>query len=156
MLLFFIGVINAGVNVAIGPLMLNATPRELIGRVQSVLLPLLRLSSILSIAVAGYLDSTILYNFAASLLGLHFHAVDTIFLVAGVLIGLGGIYALVALRGQSGLSLPPDVSRMPAPVGRRAGRRRLAHRVTVQVRLPGLLVGDVLWRAGESDPDYSR
>jgi MFS family permease len=115
-LLFFIGIINAGVDVAIGPLMLNATPRELIGRVQSVLLPLLRLATFLSIAVAGYLDATILNSFSATVLGLHFQAVDTIFLVAGALIALGGIYAMIALRGQSGSSPVPDASGTPAPV----------------------------------------
>ena len=34
-------------------------------------------------AVAGYLDSTLLRNFSASLFALHFHTVDSIFLVAG-------------------------------------------------------------------------
>jgi hypothetical protein len=87
--------------------MLNATPRELIGRVQSVLVPLLRLASFLAIAAAGYLDSTLLQNFSVSLLNVRFHAVDSIFLVAGALIALGGIYAMTALRGASGAASPP-------------------------------------------------
>jgi MFS family permease len=116
LLLLLIGILSAQVDIAIGPLMLNATPRELIGRVQSVLVPLLRLASFLSIAVAGYLDSTLLRNFAASLLGIRFHAVDTIFLLAGVLIALGGIYALTALRGAGGTKQPSAVASPPLPV----------------------------------------
>jgi MFS family permease len=117
LLLFVIGVVNGQVDIAIGPLMLNATPRKLIGRVQSVLLPLLQLATFLSIAVAGYLDSTLLHNFAASLFGQRFHAVDTIFLVSGLLIALGGIYALVALRGAGGATPPPSaVALLPLTV----------------------------------------
>jgi MFS family permease len=117
LILLLVGILSAQVDLTIGPLMLNATPRELIGRVQSVLVPLVRLASFIAIAVAGYLDSTLLRNFAATLFGLHFHAVDTIFLVSGVLIALGGVYALVALRGPAGApSQPGDPAQPPVPV----------------------------------------
>ncbi|HEU5440619.1 MAG TPA: MFS transporter [Ktedonobacterales bacterium] len=98
-LLFVFGICNAGVNVAAGPLVLHATPRAFVGRVSAVLNPLGALASVLSMALAGVLDSTLLSGFHARLLGLDFGPVDTIFSAAGLLAVLGGAYAMVRLRG---------------------------------------------------------
>jgi hypothetical protein len=97
--LFVGGIAQALVNVAVAPLVLQVTPRDLIGRVTTVLNPLMTLASLLSIALAGYLDSTLLHDFHATLLGVRFGPIDTIFLAAGILVVLGGLYAMVALRG---------------------------------------------------------
>lgn len=104
-----IGIPNAGLNVAIGPLVLHVTPREMVGRVMAVLGPTLALFSLLSTAVAGYLDSTVLYGFHATIASVAFGPVDTIFTAGSVLAILGGLYAMVNLRGvqlagQSGAS----------------------------------------------------
>ncbi|MBA2287020.1 MAG: hypothetical protein H0W02_16225 [Ktedonobacteraceae bacterium] len=61
--------------------------------------PALALSSILSIALVSYLDGTLLHNFHASLLGITFGPIDSIFLGTGVLAMLGGGYAMFTLRG---------------------------------------------------------
>jgi MFS family permease len=116
-----IGIPNAGLNVAVGPLVLHVTRREMVGRVMSVLGPTLALFSMLSTAAAGYLDGTVLYGFHATIAGIAFGPVDTIFTVGSVLAILAGLYAMVNLRsvrlaGEAGspsdsaLSEPDEVS----------------------------------------------
>ncbi|MDQ2714812.1 MAG: MFS transporter [Chloroflexota bacterium] len=96
---FLIGLLTGSVNVAVGPILFHTTPRELIGRVAAAVTPALALSSILSIALVSYLDGTLLHNFHASLLGIQFGPIDSIFLATGVLATLGGGYAMLTLRG---------------------------------------------------------
>lgn len=97
--LFLGGIVEAAVNVAVGPLLLAVTPRELVGRIVAITQPTVTLASLVAIALSGYLASTVLAGFQASYFGMRFHAVDSIFLVAGVLAVLGGLYAMIALRG---------------------------------------------------------
>jgi MFS family permease len=97
--LFLIGLVTTAVDVAAGPLVLNVTPRELVGRVAALLNPALTLVTMLSIAVAGYLYSTVLQSFHATLVGITFGPIDTIFTVTGILVVVGGLYAMVNLRG---------------------------------------------------------
>jgi hypothetical protein len=94
-----IGVMIAPVNVVVGPLLLHATPHEFIGRVIAVINPIQALATILSISAAGALASTVLNGFHTSLLNMDFGPVDTIFTSTGILIVLGGLYAMVNLRG---------------------------------------------------------
>ncbi len=94
-----LGFSNSPINVAIDPLILHVTKREFVGRVMAVILPAINLASIVSIALAGLLASTLLRGFHAALLGVTFGPIDTIFTGAGILIVLGGLYAAVNLRG---------------------------------------------------------
>jgi hypothetical protein len=55
--------------------------------------------SLLSIAVAGYLVGGPLHTLHATALRMTFGPVDTIFLAAGLLCVLGGVNALLNLRG---------------------------------------------------------
>ena len=105
--LLFIGMVQAGLNVATGPIVLDVTPRELVGRVIGILQPIITLASLVAIALAGYLDSTVLNGFHLTVYGIQFHAVDTIFLAAGVLLLLGGLYAAIMLRGVKVGAAPP-------------------------------------------------
>ncbi|WIG61696.1 MAG: hypothetical protein OJF49_004444 [Ktedonobacterales bacterium] len=98
-LLGIAGIFNAGVNVAAGPLMLHVTPREFVGRVSAVFNPLAAVASLISIALAGYLVSTVLHGWRVSALGTTFSPVDTIFAVAGLLALIGGLYTMRSLRG---------------------------------------------------------
>jgi MFS family permease len=66
---FMIGFLAGSVNVAVGPILFHTTPRELIGRVAAVVTPALALSSLISIAIVSYLDSTLLHNFSARIPG---------------------------------------------------------------------------------------
>jgi MFS family permease len=96
-LLFIGGVLQALLNVAIGPLLLHVTPRELIGRIVSIIQPAATVSSLLSIAVSGYLASTLLVDFHTRLLGITLGPIDTIFTVAGLLALISGLYSLTSL-----------------------------------------------------------
>jgi MFS family permease len=97
-LLSLFGLMSSAVNVAVLPLMLRATPQELIGRAISVRSPITSGALLLSTAVAGYLASTVLRGFHASLLGFAIGPIDTIFTVTGLLILAGGLYAVAVLR----------------------------------------------------------
>jgi MFS family permease len=93
-----IGVPVAAINTAIGPLTLGATPREYIGRVFAIFNPAQQLAAILSIAAAGWLASTVLLGFHATIGPVHLGRIDTVFTGSAVLILAGAAYAAVALR----------------------------------------------------------
>ncbi|HEX5493439.1 MAG TPA: MFS transporter, partial [Mycobacteriales bacterium] len=102
-----VGVPLAALNVAVVPLVLRATPQEYLGRVASLINLFQQIASTVSVVVAGWLASTVLLGLHASVAGIRFGRIDTIFLVSGLLILAGGGYAAVALRGGDS----------PAPAG---------------------------------------
>lgn len=95
---FLVGVIVSGVNVAIGPLLLQETPPELIGRVGSILNTFSMLGNVISVLLAGYLASVVLVTLHVQVFGTVFGPIDTIFVGAGGLVLLSGCYAFVTLR----------------------------------------------------------
>ena len=62
-LLVAIGLPSAGVNVAIGPLLLLATPPQMVGRIVAQLAPTTNLAALLSTAFVGYFATTVLRRF---------------------------------------------------------------------------------------------
>jgi MFS family permease len=96
--IFLLGGLISIVNVVVVPLVLGVTPNEFIGRVSSVITPAFSLAAILSLSVAGYLASTLLYRFHATWFGVTFGPIDTIFLGTGVLMLIGGLYAMMNLK----------------------------------------------------------
>lgn len=98
-LIFLVGIVNAPVNVAIGPLIVGATPREMLGRTVALIGTLGAVASLLSTAVAGYLDSKTLRGLSVTFVGQHFGPVDTLFGAAGLVALAGALYAMLALRG---------------------------------------------------------
>lgn len=94
---FLFGITASAVLVTAGPLALDSTPREYVGRVTAVINPLGRMAALLSVALAGSLVSTVLRGFHASILGIAFDPVSTIFTGMGVLAVLGGLYARINL-----------------------------------------------------------
>lgn len=92
------GIFMAVIGVSTAPLLLKETPRELVGRVASLLDPVITLAAVAGTALAGYLDSVVLRDFHLTILGVAMGPVDTIFTVAGALVLLGGIYGLIWLR----------------------------------------------------------
>lgn len=98
-LLFCFGLLAGASNVVFSPISLHVTPREFIGRVSSIHSPALNASYMLSLALVGYLDSTLLHGFHTTILGISFGPVDTIFTVTGVLAILGGFYSMIGLHG---------------------------------------------------------
>jgi MFS family permease len=93
------GLVIAPVDVVVGPLVLHVTPREFVGRVIAVINPMQALVGIVSVTIAGTLASTVLSGFHATLAGITFGPIDTIFTGTGILVLLGGLYAMVSLRG---------------------------------------------------------
>jgi MFS family permease len=89
----------AMLNTAVAPLLLDAAPRECLGRVMAVFTPVNQLASMLSVVVSGWLTSTALRSFRASFAGITLNSVSLIFIVAGGLIFISGIRAFAALPG---------------------------------------------------------
>ncbi|HET8910076.1 MAG TPA: MFS transporter, partial [Ktedonobacteraceae bacterium] len=98
LLAFIIGLCMVATNVPIMPLMLQVTPRQLLGRIEAVLTPTMTLSALISVVVAGWLDSGVLSSFHLRLGVMTFGPIDTIFTVTGLLTFLAGVYAFFALR----------------------------------------------------------
>jgi MFS family permease len=96
---FAIGIVEAAIEVAVGPLVLNAAPREMVGRVMAILSPAVRATELVAVALSGYLASTLLVGFQGTVLGFHVGPIDTIFTISAVLMALGGIFAATRLRG---------------------------------------------------------
>jgi MFS family permease len=106
-ILFLAGLPQATINVAAGPIFIRVTPKRLLGRVVAILQPTITAASLISIAFAGYLASTVLRGFSVTIGNITFGTLDTIFGAAALLILLGGIYAALSLRG---LALPSSAS----------------------------------------------
>ncbi|MGH2487152.1 MAG: MFS transporter, partial [Ktedonobacterales bacterium] len=98
-LMALLGICNSAVSIASAPLTLHGTPRQLVGRVTALLHPVVSVSSLLSVVVAGYLASTVLRHLHAHILGMTFGAIDTIFAAAGALMLVAGLLAAVGLHG---------------------------------------------------------
>jgi MFS family permease len=94
---FLFGVTATAIIVTAGPLALHGTAREFVGRVTAVINPLGRLAALVSVVLAGSLVSTALRGFHATMLGLTFGPVDTVFTGMGLLAVAGGIYARINL-----------------------------------------------------------
>jgi MFS family permease len=108
-LIFLSGFLVTAAQVAETPLFLHVTPPPFIGRAYAVFAPAISIAEVLSIVLAGYLDSTMLRHFHATVLGIILGPVDTIFTVTGLCVLGGGIYALVRLRGvQLAQEAAPD------------------------------------------------
>lgn len=95
---FLTGAPMAALNASVMPLVLNATPRELVGRVMAVLTTLMSTVSLGSIAVSGWLVSSLLRGLHAHWLGMTFGPVDSLFTATGLLCVIAGVYALRSLR----------------------------------------------------------
>jgi MFS family permease len=93
------GFLLSTAQVAETPLLMHATPEEFLGRVSSVLVPALSGAELVGIALSGYLASTLLRGFHATVLGINIGPLDTIFTAMGLSLVAAGIYALVNLRG---------------------------------------------------------
>ena len=93
------GFLLSTAQVAETPLLMHATPQEFLGRVSSVLVPALSGSELIGIALSGYLASTLLRDFHATVFGIKVGPVDTIFTAMGLALVAAGMYALVNLRG---------------------------------------------------------
>jgi MFS family permease len=95
-----VGPATAAVNVSMSPLIMRAAPQELMGRVMSLFTPMFTLSLALSAAIGGLLASTLLRDFDATVLGIRFGTIDTIFAGAALAAIATGVYAIYRMRDQ--------------------------------------------------------
>jgi len=121
---FLFGVSTTTVIVTAGPLALDSTSREFVGRVIAVINPLGRLAALLSVALAGSLVSTVLRGFHASVLGISFGPVDTVFTGFGLLAVVGGIYTRVSLRDMIARPMPSSGEPSPGLTGAEGGTKQ--------------------------------
>jgi MFS family permease len=110
-LLVAIGLPSAGLNVAIGPLLLLATPPQMVGRIVAQLAPITNLAALLSTAFVGYLATTVLRHFHMRLLNIGFGPYDTMYLLGGFVIACSSVYAWAGLRVRAGVPSPHPVTR---------------------------------------------
>jgi MFS family permease len=94
----------AMLNTAVAPLLLDAAPRECLGRVMAVFTPINQLASMCAVIISGWLTSTVLRSFRVSFAGVTLNSVSLIFIIAGGLIFISGIRAFAALPGTSEVS----------------------------------------------------
>jgi MFS family permease len=104
LLFFLMGIPNAANVVTTQPLVLRVTPRALVGRVNSVIVPLWSAATVLSYAVAGALASGPLRGFHAVVLGMRLGSLDMLFTAAGLLCLAGALYARFELHGAPSIS----------------------------------------------------
>lgn len=102
--LFLLGVPSGTLNVAAGPLYFRVTPRDVLARTTAVRVSVVAIAGLVGTTLAGYLDSTILTNLHANVFGVVFSSVDTIIFVGGVLVVIGGLYAMKNVHGAPSLS----------------------------------------------------
>jgi MFS family permease len=95
---FLVGIPNGSINVALMPLVLRVTPKEMVGRVMNVIEPAVTVAQVTSIAIFGTLASTVFASFHANLLGQSFDAYDALILLTGLLCLLAGALAYISLR----------------------------------------------------------
>ncbi len=92
--------LGAGVlNSAFSPVILSVTPSSLLGRVSAVFSPLQQLASIVSMALAGLLASTVLRGFHHVIGGVTFGPYDTVLTVGGLLFVIAGLASIGPMRG---------------------------------------------------------
>ena len=96
-------------NTAFEPLVIQVTPRAMLGRVFSVMMPSISVTQLGSTMLFGWLISTVMLHFHADVAGLHMGPIDTLFTVTGLLFILAGIYAFVMLPRKDGVpAAEPD------------------------------------------------
>lgn len=87
MVLYFLTAVPIGmVNTVLSPLVLRSIPQALLGRSMVVLNMFPTIASLTAMGATGWLVSSLLSGVDATVLGLHFGPVDTVFTAAGVLI----------------------------------------------------------------------
>ncbi|GCE14653.1 MFS transporter [Tengunoibacter tsumagoiensis] len=99
--IFLLGLVASCLRVAVAPLMLEVTPKQLIGRVVSVMNPLAAVASLLSAVIAGICAGVLLVHFQATLFWFHFGPIDTIFIGVGLLFLIAACYAYLSTQRRS-------------------------------------------------------
>ena len=105
---FLFGVSATAILISAGPLAIDATEKEFVGRVTAVINPVGRLAALVSVIMAGALVGTVLEGFHATILFIRFDAVNVVFSGMGLLAVAGGVYARIHLRDELNLGRAPS------------------------------------------------
>lgn len=97
---FIMSIPQGGLEVAIGPLLINSTPRTMMGRVMAVFETAMMGASLVSIALTGYLGQIM--------------SVSVIFVACGVLFIISGLFGWFALPPQQSQK---QETQIPLPTG---------------------------------------
>jgi MFS family permease len=100
-LLFIYGIAGGVVETVMSPLVLTAVDRTQLARVVSVFAPAFRLSSIISVTVAGTIVSLMRPGHRFPVAGMTFGRIDVIYLGTGVIFLGAGLFALFSLRNAA-------------------------------------------------------
>ncbi|HEX6777318.1 MAG TPA: MFS transporter [Ktedonobacterales bacterium] len=92
------GVVMVQAEVLLGPLVLLATPEQMVGRVFSVLGTVTTLSALLATFLSGYVSSTLLHGVVVHLPTGELNATNLLHIGAGVIIFVGGLHAVHQFR----------------------------------------------------------
>ncbi|MGZ4557816.1 MAG: MFS transporter [Mycobacteriaceae bacterium] len=96
-LMFLMAIPVAALNAGLSPLLMAATQKEFMGRMIAVFTPVNMAASVGSVVIAGWLASTVLADFHATVAGLHVGRIDTIYTASACLIIAAGVYGCFAL-----------------------------------------------------------
>jgi MFS family permease len=91
------GIFSSSIFVAVRPLTILVTPRELVGRVMSVEVPMIQVASLLGGSLASILASTVLVNLHVQFAGITFTRLNTIFVIVALLTIGAGLFARLTL-----------------------------------------------------------
>lgn len=105
---FLFGVAATAILISAGPLAIDATEKDFVGRVTAVINPVGRLAALVSVILAGALVGTVLNGFHARFLFIHFTGVNVVFSGMGLLAVAGGVYARIHLRNDLNLGQGPQ------------------------------------------------
>lgn len=115
MLIFLFTVPLTMLNTAMAPLLLNAAPAELRGRVVAVFYPVTQLALMLAAVLSGWLAGSLLKDLGVAFAGMRFGTIDTIFAVSGVIVLAAGVYARFALPAAGDEAVPAETVKETAP-----------------------------------------
>ncbi|HEV8562939.1 MAG TPA: MFS transporter [Actinophytocola sp.] len=94
------GVPTAAAYSMVGPLIMRATPENLIGRVSAMFNQADQFATLVTVSVTAWLAGTVLRDLDRTVAGVHFGTIDSVFLVAGILIAATGLWLTRALRTE--------------------------------------------------------
>lgn len=106
--LFFLAAIPVGViNTVLMPLAIRVIPPAYLGRATVTLTVFPTIASLVAMAAAGWLVSTVLADLDIEALGMQFGPIDTIFLLSGLVIAMTGLLVAGPIQRAQAAPAPP-------------------------------------------------
>jgi MFS family permease len=93
-----LGIFVAMLTVTLGPMVMTTVPREYVGRVTSLLNPLLNLGNLAGLAIGGISYSMLIGTFDLQVASMRFRPLDSIFAIAAIVTIVTGLWVRFALQ----------------------------------------------------------